>query len=381
MRQGISLERIDSERARLLRTTEALQLAAEATDKFWVKLVRKIESESFNDAHACQWKLGVSHESFFPGRKRVVLRPRFDVIEEEPYRVDDEEMREREREVDDERRRNRTKREEQQEENEENDQNNDKNYNKNNKKNNKNKENDGNSDGNDENDFNVLETPFGKIGDIGDVKAALAKALGSLINDITQSTPTDHITVTTTTNDGGPGGRNLDGSGSRNLDDKVSPRSTSPRRDDTQDFTPVPGPSVPPGCGWGLVDADGSDEGYGVIGLEMGLESDHIVVNHNNHNSNELEVEIPNSGNGNGSKESTSHNVKKSGTNTHTGTHTGTNVTKSGIGGVSGVSGVIVSSTNDRMGDVRLVEATMKDGRDAVETGPCHSGTKKAGTF
>ena len=39
-----------------------------------------------------------------------------------------------------------------------------------------------------------------------------------------------------------------------------------------------------------------------------------------------------------------------------------------------------MSSTNDRMGDVRLVEATMKDGRDAVETGPCHSGTKKAGT-
>lgn len=38
-----------------------------------------MESEAFFDAHTCQWKLGVSHEGGFPGRKRVVLRPRFDV--------------------------------------------------------------------------------------------------------------------------------------------------------------------------------------------------------------------------------------------------------------------------------------------------------------
>ena len=79
MRQGILLERVDTEKARLARTVRALQLASEATDKFWIKLQRKIESEYMDDGHACQWKLGVAHEGFFPGRRRVVLRPRFDV--------------------------------------------------------------------------------------------------------------------------------------------------------------------------------------------------------------------------------------------------------------------------------------------------------------
>ena len=79
MRQGILLERVDTEKARLARTVRALQLASEATDKFWTKLQRKIESEYMDDGHACQWKLGVAHEGFFPGRRRVVLRPRFDV--------------------------------------------------------------------------------------------------------------------------------------------------------------------------------------------------------------------------------------------------------------------------------------------------------------
>jgi hypothetical protein len=43
---------------------------------------------------------------------------------------------------------------------------------------------------------------------------------------------------------------------------------------------------------------------------------------------------------------------------------------------------VIPKSTvaNDRMGDVRLVEAAFREGRDASETGPSHSGTKKVGS-
>ena len=92
MRQGILLERVDTEKARLARTVRALQLASEATDKFWTKLRRKIESEYLDDGHACQWKLGVAHEGFFPGRRRVVLRPRFDVGPAETGTRDDDDV-------------------------------------------------------------------------------------------------------------------------------------------------------------------------------------------------------------------------------------------------------------------------------------------------
>ena len=78
VRQGISTERVDSERARLSRSMDTLDLTSEATKKFWKKARRKVESESFLESHTCQWKLGVAHEGPFYGRRRVVLRPRFD---------------------------------------------------------------------------------------------------------------------------------------------------------------------------------------------------------------------------------------------------------------------------------------------------------------
>jgi hypothetical protein len=78
VRQGISTERVDSERARLSRSMDTLDLTSMATKKFWKKARRKVESESFLQTHACQWKLGVAHEGPFYGRRRVVLRPRFD---------------------------------------------------------------------------------------------------------------------------------------------------------------------------------------------------------------------------------------------------------------------------------------------------------------
>lgn len=78
VRQGISGERVDSERARLARSMDTLDLTSEATKKFWKKARRKVESESFLQAHSCQWKLGVAHEGPFYGRRRIVLRPRFD---------------------------------------------------------------------------------------------------------------------------------------------------------------------------------------------------------------------------------------------------------------------------------------------------------------
>lgn len=291
---------MDTERARLGRTSEALDLAAEATDKFWLKLVRKIESECFNDAHDCQWKLGVSHESFFPGRKRVVLRPRFNVSVEDSPHGDEDECRERVDNIE--------------------------------------------RDDVAVDDFSALDTSFG---DFGEVKAALAKALGNLINDITQSGPTDslYIAPAATGDDLNPK--------TTSSDPESSNADRGPKTDKNSKSTVTavqPGVVVAPGCGWGLVDADGSDEGYDVVGLEMGdqatpsVEGDVISV-------------------GEGKSESHDGGKKVAGTTHSAKPHAATSVT-----------------TNDRMGDVRLVEAQLKEGKDAVETGPCHSGTKKAGS-
>ena len=316
MRRGITLVRIDSERARLVRTAEALQLAAEATDKFWVKLVRKVESEGFNDAHDCQWKLGVSHESFFPGRKRVVLRPRFDVSIDDEYLCDEEEMREREREVDEERRRTLKVKEDQ------------------------------------EGEDGGLKLSDIQFKDLGEVKAALAKALGGLITDITQAALSDLASVVTPHCE---------------EDNKTNPHAGAQKKDEVN--SPESGTLVPPGCGWGLVDADGSDEGYGVIGLEMGLDNDH----HRSHHGTEC-------GNGSITRDS-KNDISMDGLDKNAvaslPSNTNTAVVKPAINSTSGGTGAVM---NDRMGDVRLVEATMREGRDAVETGPCHSGTKKAGS-
>ena len=51
LRQGISCERIDSERARLARSMDTLDLAFQATYKFFRKCRRKVESECFLESH------------------------------------------------------------------------------------------------------------------------------------------------------------------------------------------------------------------------------------------------------------------------------------------------------------------------------------------
>jgi hypothetical protein len=76
-RQGIIAERIDSSNARLDRVQQAALLTGEASRKCWLRLRRKVQSESFLEDHWCSWKLGISHEGHFPGRRRVILRPRF----------------------------------------------------------------------------------------------------------------------------------------------------------------------------------------------------------------------------------------------------------------------------------------------------------------
>ena len=77
-RFGIIYDRVDTERLRLSQTAQSLDLYVTAVDKHWKKIQRKVESEGFLLSHPCQWKLGVAHEGAFPGRRRLVLRPRYD---------------------------------------------------------------------------------------------------------------------------------------------------------------------------------------------------------------------------------------------------------------------------------------------------------------
>lgn len=76
VRHGILADRIDSERARLSRSVQAFDVSVEAASKYWERTRMKLESEQFADQHHCEWKMGVAHEGSFPGRKRLVLRPR-----------------------------------------------------------------------------------------------------------------------------------------------------------------------------------------------------------------------------------------------------------------------------------------------------------------
>lgn len=76
-RQGIISERLDTERSRLDTSRAARRIDADAANKFWRRQCRKVESETFLRSHLCVWKLGVAHEGHFPGRRRVIVRPRF----------------------------------------------------------------------------------------------------------------------------------------------------------------------------------------------------------------------------------------------------------------------------------------------------------------
>lgn len=77
VRWGIVADRVESERARMFRVTKSLQVSADSSARYWEKLYRKIKTEYCSEDLVCEWKLGVSHEGPFPGRKRVVLRPRY----------------------------------------------------------------------------------------------------------------------------------------------------------------------------------------------------------------------------------------------------------------------------------------------------------------
>jgi hypothetical protein len=162
------------------------------------------------------------------------------------------------------------------------------------------------------------------------VKEALAVALGGLIIDVTQS-------------DGKKGdeGETVSvGDDSPVSDESKTRTETAALGFSLRSLDEKNNSTTAPGSGWGLVDADGSDEGFGVVGLEMG------AVDH-------LGVRVTGEG------DLKSNEVK--------------NKAQINIENESKINSVV----NDRMGDVRLVESGIREGSDVVETGPSHGGTKK----
>lgn len=85
VRRGILQERIDSERGRLSRGMDSLDMSAEASRRHWDRVQSKVLSEIFLQSRPCEWKLGVAHEGPFPSRRRLVLRPRQPKEAEDPH--------------------------------------------------------------------------------------------------------------------------------------------------------------------------------------------------------------------------------------------------------------------------------------------------------
>ncbi len=240
-RQGISSERVDSERAKLSRSMDTLDLSSEATKKFWKKARRKVESECFLEAHKCQWKLGVAHEGHFPSRKRVVLRPRFDneygAVGDTSWAVGSA----------------------------------------------------------------LVATEEASAATSEELSRALAKACAGYITDVT---------------------RDESGDDPEAVEKEPSGGAEEPAARDKAEVKV-------PGSGWGLVDADGSEEGYGVVGLTLS-ESSPLE-----------EPTKPPSG-------------KKS----------------------EGEAAAAMPAVQDPMGDVRQVEENFRQGKGNA-TGPCLSGTRR----
>ena len=333
VRQGIFLERVDTEKARLARTARALQLAADATDKFWAKLRRKIEAEYLDEAHQCQWKLGVAHEGFFPGRRRVVLRPRFDVtgdavlggVRARPGDGQDSPLAAAGAGVSP------------------------------------------RTGGRLSLGASVDDSEGGLI-DIDDVsspeaserlKIALARSLAGHILDVTSKEAVDAAA------DGHDLSADLLG---------AAPKAAAPagaKKGTSTSSSSAAVAAAAPGTGWGLVDADGSEEGFGVVGLEPTmvdvLDSDRFT---------DFDAAPPPLGAGVGVGVGAADGGKD-GTQPAPGAKGAAKPPADARAPPTAAAGGSVAG--DHMGDVRLVEDALREGRGAVETGPQFSGTKKLG--
>lgn len=295
IRTGISSERIDSERARMTRAMDALDLSYAATDKYWKKVSRKIESECFLQYHRCQWKLGVSHEGYFPGRRRIVLRPRYDyrdyLISNAALQRETNLAQYEDPVLDSSRNVRRM------------------------------------SSGGfnsilsvDEQDNLLFTSPTKEIGSKGDdLDRALARACAGYIKDVTQGDASEATSMERAS---------MDTSNSDNYsNDKIKSGA------DKSSAITVPGTS------WGLVDADDSEEGFGVVGLTMG-ETAPTGSNFRAVSNEKSDVKI---------SEADSLDFNP------------------------------LQQRGDMMGDVKQLEENFRQGR-AIETGPCYSGTRRVGS-
>lgn len=264
VRLGISIERVDSERARLSRSMDTIDLTLEATKKFWRKAIRKVESELFNESHVCQWKIGVAHEGPFYGRRRIIERPRFDGHYRYNYDI---QIKSR--------------------------------------------------DKTSPTEFNVSD--FTNVNSSqstspDQLNRALAKAFSGYIKDVTRL-DSDQL-----------------GASSMH-DDKIFSSGVAITTDISN---PTENDTVP-GTGWGLVDADGTDDGFGVIGLAPSLSIESPITDSSVNSTSNLE------------------NVDSSQTESN------------------------LPNDVDMLGDIRQLEENAKQGK-GIETGPCHTGTKRIGS-
>mmetsp|Transcript_32207 Transcript_32207/g.44173 ORF Transcript_32207/g.44173 Transcript_32207/m.44173 type:complete len:1891 (+) Transcript_32207:3429-9101(+) len=327
IRQGISSERIDTERARLARSMDTLDLSFQATNKFFRNCRRKIESECFKESHRCQWKLGVAHEGHFPGRRRLVFRPRIENEYGEVYQVRSPRSSNEEftgQEV--------------------------------------------MSPGGDRSFSAELNTSIIADDDFNTVRA-LAIACAGYIKDVTIMDTVDSNTPPPPPDSHEsrlPIGNNSPALVS--IASSIVPTTTI---DSQLMHSPLPIAltQIPvPGTGWGLVDADDSEEGFGVVGVAQTASSDIIVGVDGNISSlpdaihETYKVE-------NNPASTVNPGIATSGSSAHL---------VDDQQRAAALDSVI--SANDMMGDIRQLEESIKQARNYVETSPCHSGTRRVGS-
>jgi hypothetical protein len=88
-RQGVHADRVTAEILRIRRQERGRELGRDAVGRHWRRVCIKLQSEALRVHRPCQWKLGVAHEGGFHCRKRVVVRPQYNIRRPRP--VDDAE--------------------------------------------------------------------------------------------------------------------------------------------------------------------------------------------------------------------------------------------------------------------------------------------------
>jgi hypothetical protein len=79
LRMDALREKVEAELIRSTRMNDLHQYDLNVTKIYLKGLRNKTQLEIFLEEKEKEWKLGVSHEGSFPGRKRVILRPKYDV--------------------------------------------------------------------------------------------------------------------------------------------------------------------------------------------------------------------------------------------------------------------------------------------------------------